>query len=627
MKNFFNWFHSVALFVSLFFIVLGANWAVLDRFGSDMPNWDQWDAEGLNLLAPSFEHDHFVSHLFQPHNEHRVVVTKLHNLALTLLDDQWDARLESVTNAALHAALAVAFWLVGTRWLAARWHAPLFVALASLFSAPTAWENILGGFHSQQYWLLLLSFVSIVALPFVRPWSNGWWAAVGATALAMLTMASGFFAAAIVFCVVVYQLVRRKISLRNAWPTVVFTFGLIAIGWFARVEFAGHEPLKAKTVSDFIFSILHSLQWPAPRAFTWLAAVLWLPWILAAWRVVINQTESRATLAIVALGGWVIAQIIATAYARGARGDYPATRYMDTLIFGIAANALALGLLLEFATKSRWLKVARGVFAVGWIGVFAWGIYDLAHLAIAVEMPDNKRSLMKAESHLRGFLATNDSAQLAFDDIPYPDAGILIARLSHPSLRALMPVSIRPPLPLMPAKANAIFSENHASQLLLNTAPRHGLSPATIALASLPTWGSFGSNGPAATGEWVSAPLTAPLGGWLKFETAGDVGRDGVALELRDAQTRALLCDIQPTKIPGDTWRAAYVPAPRMPFVVVARDESPSRWMAFSAPVEMGNLSYLAWCCAKNGLLVAEVAAVAAVLGLAALVAGQDRRA
>src|ERR1035437_2981785 len=290
----------VALSVCLFFIIVGAHWATFDRFGSDMPNWDQWDAEGLNLLAPWFEHDHFAAHLFLPHNEHRVVVTKLHNLALTLLDGQWDARLESVTNAALHAALAVAFWLAGRRWLRCAdaggagqplprsfSHLPppasslqplreaaLFVTLAALFDAPYAWENVLGGFHSLQYWLVLLSFSSIVALPFALPWSAGWWAAASATALALLTMGSGFFAAAIVSCLVGFRLIRRETSFRGAWPTLALTLGLGAGGWLTRVEVAAHQALKAKPAHDFFLSMLHSLQCPASRAYRWLAAVL-----------------------------------------------------------------------------------------------------------------------------------------------------------------------------------------------------------------------------------------------------------------------------------------------------------------------------------------------------------------
>jgi hypothetical protein len=320
---------------------------------------------------------------------------------------------------------------------------------------------------------------------------------------------------------------------------------------------------------------------------------------------------------------------------------------MDTLAFGTAANALALGWLLKGRETGdqrpkTWVSVGSGlwtlVFSLTWLGVFAWGVNDLAHLAIDVEMPDAKRFYIKAEAHMKGFLATSDPAQLDFPDIPYPGAASLMERLAHDSLRSRMPLSIRAPLALQPvAGADPIFVANLASQLHLETASRSGLSPNTGPLASHPTWGTFGASGPGATGEWSSAPLTAPLGGWLKFETAGDLGRDGpsaealakadVALELRDAKSHALLASVAPTKVPGETWRAAYVRAPREPFVVVARDESTTRWMAFSAPVEMGNLSYVAWRCAKNGALVAEISAIVAVLlAFAALVVGRGRR-
>lgn len=615
---------SAGLALSLFFIVTGANWAALDRFGSDLPNWDQWDAEGLNLLAPWFEHDHFVQHLFEPHNEHRVVVTKLQNLALTLLAGQWDARLECVFNAMLQAGIAVAFWLTGRRWLAARWHAPWFVVLAALFALPLAWQNVLGGFHSQQYWLLGLSFAAMAVLPFARSWSTGWWAASFVAAAALLTMGSGFFAAAMVLAVVGFRLLRRNTTLRAAWPTLALTAVLTAVGWFTRVEVSYHESLKAKTAHDFLLSIVHSLQWPAPRAYPWLAAVLWLPWLLVAGRAlrVREVVESRRGLTIAALGGWVFVQIAATAYARGVGGDFPASRYMDTLAFGSAVNALALGwLLTPPAAPAHWGRsIARGAFGIAWLGVLAWGLCDLAPRNIGIEMPDVKRFYVKAEAHMRGFLATNDPAQLAFPDIPYPGAGSLIERLAHPSLRALLPASIHPPLPLKPAAGDTgVFRENHASELFLDTAPHAGVSPATGGLASLPTWGSFGPDGAAAKGRWTSAPLTAPLGGWLKFEMAGQPGQPGTSLELHDARTGALLAEVRPSKTPGDSWRAAYVRAPRAPFVVTAVDASAQRWLAFSAPVEMGTLSYAAWRCAKNGLFVAEGAAAAALLlGLAA---------
>ncbi len=648
MKKNFLRFLPAAFTAGLFFAVVGAHWAALNQFGSDMPHWDQWDAEGLNLFAPWFEHDHFWAHLFQPHNEHRIVVTKLQNFALTLLAGQWDTRLECAANALIHAALAVAFWLAARRWIAARWQAPLFVALAALFAAPVAWQNVLGGFHSQQYWLLLFSFVAMVLLPFARTWSVRWWMGALAAALALLTQASGFFAALVVFGVVAFRWWRRETSRREIWPTLALTLALIAAGWLTRVEVTGHEPLKAKTAHDFFLYLARSLQWPAPRDDTWLAAVLWLPWLVVVWLVASKRSEgghalreksaSPAGLAIAALGGWTFAQIVATAYARGANADYPAPRYVDTLKFGMAVNALATAWLLsEFklqegrfkngqldrnARPGRFFLLPSRILSLAWLGVFAWGLYDATHITLAHDMPEARSFYREAEAHMRGYLMTNDPAQLSFNEIPYPDRDALIDRLRHASLRAILPVSIRPPLPMKPAAPSTVFFENHASQIHPDVAPHHGISPNTGVLTSHPTWGSFGASGAAATGEWTSAPLSASLGGWLKFETAGDLGREGVALELRDAQTHALLAEVRPTKVPGEGWRAAYVRAPRGPFVVVARDASPERWLAFSGPVEMSSLSYFAWQTVKNGWLVFELTvSLSALLGLGAVLA------
>ena len=642
-------FLPAAFAVCLFLLLVGAKWAVFDRYGSDLPNWDQWDAEGIHLLAPWFEHDHFLSHLFTPHNEHRIVATKLQNLAVTLAAGQWDARAEIVLNAALHSALAVACWLLGRRWLAARWHAPLFVLVALLFGLPIAWQNVLGGFHSQQYWLLALSFAAMVSLPFARPWSAGWWAAALAAGLALLTMGSGFLAAAVVFALVAWRWIRRDLTLREAWPTLAFTAALVAVGLLTRGEVGYHQHMKAKGAHDFFFCTVHNLQWPVSHGEAWWAALaLWLPWVVVTWLAVAprradalvpskrsedglvaaqpsDADAARPAQTFAALGGWVVLQILATAYARGQHGDFPAPRYMDTLAFGMVANALALGWILTRATSkcsgdgravSRRASVARGALAVAWLGVLTCGLWEVTPLATVDGLPDNQRYFAKAESYVRAYLVTNDRTDLLHEDIPYPGTDSFIERLTRPSLRRLMPASVRPPLPLAPAPdGTGPFLENRAPlRTLADHPPRAGFSPATQPLATHPTWGSFGRDGAAATGEWRSEPVTATLGGWLKFETAGQLGEPGLALELHDANTGALLAAVLPTKLPGDAWRAAYVRAPRAPFVVVARDESPTRWLAFSAPVEMSNLSHAAWVLVKNGRLIAVIAAVAALL-------------
>ena len=268
----------------LFLLIVGGKWATFDRYGSAMPDWDQWDAEAVELLIPWFENENFIRHLVHPHNEHRVIMTKLQNLALVLINGQWDSRLEAATNALLHAALAVGFWLLGRRAVAARWQIPLFVFIAALFGLPVAWQNVLGGFHSQQYWLAGLSFAAIVSIPFARPGSVAWWGGLIAALLALGTMASGFIAAAVVLVVLGWQLFFRATTWRQTWPTLVVMGAFVVMGLLIRVEVEWHRDLKAKTVHDFVFTIVHSLQWPW-RDQHWAAVLLWLPWAVAAGKV------------------------------------------------------------------------------------------------------------------------------------------------------------------------------------------------------------------------------------------------------------------------------------------------------------------------------------------------------
>ncbi len=621
----------------LFLLITGAKWATFDRFGSPMPDWDQWDAEAVNLFIPWFENDKFTEHLFTPHNEHRVILTKLQNLGLVLLNGQWDSRLEAVTNALLHAALAAAFWLHCRRWVALRWHAALFALAAALFGLPLAWQNILGGFHSQQYWLLGLSFAAIVTLPFVRVWNAAWWLGAVCAVLALGSMGSGLLAAVTIAMVVGWQWMCARTKLREAWPTLLVCAAVIAIGMLTRIEVYYHEHMKVKTVHDFVFSILRSLEWPL-RDCDWAGAILWLPWALVARRALRGKSEGflrtfnnsetrpawappdeRDVFAITALGGWVLIQIAATAYARGAGADYPASRYMDTLAFGTMVNGLALAWLLSVRRTAAFRRYQHYAIGVVWFATLGIGLRDVLDRNLRHELPDAKKYYVKAEANMRRYLATNDRKHLANPDIPFPSADGLIERLAHPSLRALMPVPIRTPRELVPTVPAAAFQENDATRSDPRTPPRAGLSSATTPLDGTKTWGSFtaaaGTNG---LGSWKSRPITPGDFAWLKFETAGDVAQpaSGVTLSLLDAQTGAALAPVEPSKTPGDSWRAAYVRTPRAPYIVAAADTIAAPWLAFSPPVEMGAGSYWAWQATKNGLLLVWISLGTALLGL-----------
>jgi len=614
VKNFLNRCLPYGFAFCMFAFIIGVRWAVFDRYGMTLPEWDQWDAEGRMLLEPWFSHDHFFTALFTPHNEHRVVLTKLLNLGLTLANGQWDQRLEACVNALLPAALAVSFFILARRHLAHRWLAVLTIFLGFIFAFPFAWQNVLGGFHSQQFFLVGLALIAIAVLPVSEPYSSRWWIGSAAALLGLFSMASGFFGALVVIGLLGIQYLRRERTLRSAWPTLALCVVISAIGWFTRREFAPHASLKAQSLHDFGSTILRSLQWPAPLS-AWFALVLWLPWSWLVVRLVLaNRPLTAPSRAfgyfILGLGVWVWLQLVATGYARGAGGPPPASRYIDTLVFGLVANALAL---VWLATPELLVRPARRLLALAaasWIGIFVWGAQAELRQIFIVELPPVKVYHDYCEINVRNYLYTGNEQFLDHEEIPYPGAISFLQRISLPGLRSRLPATVRPPLTLsaasstfMPYDLKAIYP------------PTPGLTPTTPPLTYRRTWGSYiATEAPKADLVFTSAPLRAPFGGYLKFEISGEVSAAGNYLELRDAFTGETIATIRPDKAPGTSWRAAYVSAPSEKFVISARRAKGASPFAFSEPVEMSAGSYWAWILTKNGQLIAAVALTLALI-------------
>ena len=624
---------TLAFAVCLFTLIVAAKWATVGKYGSPMPDWDQWDAEAGALFIPWHQGEDLLPHIVRPHNEHRVILTKLQNLTLGVANGQWDSRLEATTNALLHAAAATSLWLAAARWFAWPALAGLFLLLAGLFGLPLAWQNVLGGFHSQQYWLLGLSLAAIGLLPSRRPGSAGWWLGAFAAVAALGSMGSGLLASAAVLIVLGWRLARREETWRGAWPTLLLCAALVAAGLALRVEVEWHAHMKAKSAQDMALSLLHSLQWPW-RGQHWAAVVLWLPWALSTWRIVFSPRGSAVArdaggILITALGGWVVLQLLATAYARGAGGDYPASRYMDTLAFGAAVNGVALTWLAREAKASP--APRRNMIptlAAAWALTLGAGIHVFLRDIVVHELKGAREYYDKAEGHLRRYLATNVPGFLAHPDIPYPSEQGIIDYLSNPALRSMLPAPIPPPQEPEPERNSGEFRRTRAIGFNLVNPPAEGLSPRTPPLDYTSTWGSYSPTaGAKATGEWRSQnmPAPAPHIHWLRFETAGNLGESGVSLQLRSADGDRLLAEVKPSRVPGDSWRTAFVPAPRETFRIVAADRDPVRWLAFSGPAGMGRLSYLAREATRHAPLILQVAAGAGVLLAATALLGRRR--
>lgn len=596
-----RWFIPACLFL----LVFGFKLDVIHRFGSDLPRWDALDAEGLALYQPLAEGRLAFTDLFRPHNEHRIFWTKLLGLAELTLNGQWDARLQCTVNAALHSALAVLVFTFACGGLARRFHAPAFALVALFIGLPLAWENPIAGFHSQQYFLLGFSFGALALLSAAPPWTPRWWAGAACAVAALGTMGSGFFAAAIVLPVLGLQGWRDRDlggTFRRTLPTVVVCLLVIGLGVLGRVSVNYHEGLKAGSPGEFLRYALHCLQWPADAS--WLAAILWLPTVLLAWRVLRRQDREADTfpLGLLGLAAWVILQVLATAYTRGAGGGMPSSRYGDTLAFGLLTNGLTVLWL--------WPRLAapvalRAAFGLAWLLSAAVPVYHQASVVFGSVYPDNRRHLEACEENVRRYLATGDPAHLANADIPYPGLEALRERIDAPAIRAILPASVRPPLALAVAGVDGAFLAHSTVRRARTYSPPPAPLPSPFAalprLEQRTLW--FAREG---TSYFLPHHFARPA--VLRFLVGGQ-GAAELAITNPSTETR-----LDVPRLAATGWNIVHVPVARGPFNLKATVPAGS-WLAFAEPVEMAQGSYWCWRLVRTGRWLWPVAAVAAALG------------
>lgn len=573
--------HHSLLIGTLFGVIFFCKLWVIKSWSSSVPFWDQWDAEGLYLLNAWKEGTLRWSDFFSAHNEHRILLTRVTALLLTTLNGQWDPRMEMVYNAAVHALFAVLVWI----WLLPRltrpWHfivTSFAIALAA--APPHSWQNVINGFHSQQYYLIAFGLIGIDSTLRGRPLSAQWWCGVTSLILGIFSMGTGFFAAAVVLagCFLKERGVINVI--RRHTVTLVTCALLTLLGVLLRQVHPGHEGLVAQSFRDFFLTFWRALQWPLMTTWLPFGLLAYLPWLalaVTAWRKRGEKNVHPKDLVLVTTGIWQLLQIAALAYARGAGGPWPGPRYVDTIVTGILVNFLsALVYCTHYAQPGAVLRRIGQLAFVVWCAGIIVGLSSTIRWAVQNDGPWLKNYFAEMEHSVRLYLGTGDAAWLHGPQIPYPDAAILEERLKLKSLVALLPTAVRPAR--IPIEEKSIgFSPS-------------GLSPKTHPLVSAPTWGSYQSV--EQPSEWLSRPITPPPSGFLKFELAGDAPSGGPTLELWSEDLKSRIAVITPSKPLQSTWRATYVPTPNQPFRIVAKDNTPGAWMAFSAPVEMPTGSY-----------------------------------
>ena len=578
------------LSVALCLIMIGSRYWLIDHYGSDLPFWDQWDAEWNTLFRPYLDGTLSVNDLLAPHNEHRVLLSRLLSLGLLSINGQWDSSLQMVVNSTFYSIVgATLFYILGKELKPALMLVWALV-ITLLFSMPFGWENSIAGFQSQFYFLAAFSLASIWLLTHSAAWSQRWWAGVILGFLSLFTMASGVMAPIAICIGLAVTMLRQKQDLKVTFyrsvPTVALCLVVIGAGALLMVRVEGHAVYQAHSVKDFITALLTCLAWPLQTKI-W-AIFNWAPF--AAFILIYlkqdNQPGKREQFLLVA-GIWVLLQIAATSFSRST--IVSSSRYADMYAYGIMINFLVL---LAFAPAR--LRSSKGIFFVLFFGIWIAGNWIGLYSGSFNGAATSRKTIYDVQKfRTAGYLSTRDFQFLIpqmKQDIPYPNPEIFARYVEDTKIQPILATSVRP--------AMRMTSPGDSPRFLAADFDPEILSPYP--------WERLWQFPPGGDTEYsFSKSTNLP---YLFFFIRGDAKN----LSVTDSEGKNLTV----STIPGQAgmWKEAYVrsPNPTIHFVSTGKDTA-----IFSQPKEMGRFSLWAKLLSRKSRFILN--AGIALCGLAAL--------
>jgi len=547
---------------------LGAKLVLIHRFGTDVPYWDEWDAVGGDLLVPLADHNLHAADFLLPHNEHRIVFTRLTSFALAFWNRQWDPLLEISANAAIHAGFCAALILFAGRLVTGARFAAVAAVTVILFSAAFDWENTLHGLQSQFYFLEWGALGMILLCAPSAPLSPRWWTGLLCGIASLGTMASGFLAASAILAVMALRAgVERRWSRRDAVAGALLV-ALCVLGRLSLTRVPGHDALMAHSPTDWIKGVASMLSWPV-TGFSAAFIVVQAPICVLMADRVRSRRLGGGEAVLMGLAFWSCLQVAVISYGRVNLG-LDNSRYTDLFAVGLFANCLALFITVERARGRLFLRCA----AAAWVVLVALGIREQDRGA-HVRVLDDSPALRSAERrHIKAFLADSNLGELGSappNELPYPKVDELGRFLSAPGIASFLPLGIRPAVGITPDVESSGFAV---------TDPE-GLPPG----AESRIWIARG-----APAKFVSRPLAAAGLPFIHMEFCGSPETGAAVLHLESANGDEFPSGISPR---ADQWQTVDLPIHQgFPTRLVVEIPPGNHWFAFTEPEGLGGGSW-----------------------------------
>ncbi|UYO53111.1 hypothetical protein [Rhodopseudomonas palustris] len=446
------------MLVSVALFVLGTKLLFIRSFGSAVPYWDQWDAEADLLYKPYLNSDLSFSALFSSHNEHRILITRILALVLFELNGGWDPILQMVVNAVLHVGAIIVLLLILRRIVQPASLIYLILFSALLFALPIGWENLLGGFQSQFYFLVIFSFLALLSIAGSRGFSIGWWGGLLFSVAAFFSMASGALTGAAVIIVSSAQILTGRRKGGREYIAVGFLCLATIVMMLSIENRPYHEIYKAHSVSDFAGALVRCLSFPrlSPVLGIWVSMPAFIYLVVIMIARPLRRSSHWILLGIVV---WLFAQEVSLAYGRAVLINSP--RYLDLIILCLPVNFAILLLAQSWMTSGRaraFMVLATSIWLCVVIPALVWNAVTSSGPAVV----SKGQQAQEQERSVLSYLQTRNLAVLQSKPglaIPYPSPERLAALLSDQVIRMTLPDSLRP--------RNELDDQKRADRMLL----------------------------------------------------------------------------------------------------------------------------------------------------------------
>ncbi|MBX3721907.1 MAG: hypothetical protein KF713_08715 [Turneriella sp.] len=343
-----------------FIIVCLAHAILIYIAGVDVPMWDSWDAEAdwyARILSGNTNWQALVS----PHNEHRILFTRIFNGMIFTALGGWHPLVvmyaQILPISACVAVIMHALFSFAGAW---RMWAGGFTLLA--FTLPFSWGNILSCFQNQFYFMLLFGIVALRCAALGRS-PIAYVTAVLLALVSPFTMAGGIGTIITVFILLLvrsWQAPTHRFFLLSLLVILVLGGGA---HWFHMVHVPGHDALRAQDKIELMVSILRIVSWPQVP----IGIILWG---VCFWGLIRNvrmavtlghwlRTLNGQQLFLGGMAGWWFLQAIATAATR-THADLMTSRYQQTFALAIPLFFLFFQL-FDFPSYSRRLALAMSL--------------------------------------------------------------------------------------------------------------------------------------------------------------------------------------------------------------------------------------------------------------------------